>query len=248
MFGLFRKNKKEPETLVSLAEVGLDMHSHILPGIDDGAQTVEDSVLLIQTLLNAGVKKIVATPHIMADYYKNTEVTIGDALDRLKHHLAEIGLDVDIQAAAEHYFDEYFLELISENRLMLINGKYVLFEIPFTSKPINVIPVIQQLTGKGLVPILAHPERYPYLTIPEVEEMRSWGCLMQMNILSVTGYYGKDVKHNAQNLIEAEVVDLISSDMHHARHAENLQRALAEPLLRNLIQSGSLKNNTLFSS
>ncbi|WP_158829207.1 tyrosine-protein phosphatase [Mucilaginibacter lacusdianchii] len=248
MFGLFRKNKKEPQVAVSLASVGVDMHSHILPGIDDGAKTVEDSVLLIRSLMDAGIKKIITTPHIMADYYKNTAETIGGALQQLKQHLAEIQLEVEIEAAAEHYFDEYFLELINTDRLMLINGKYVLFELSFTSRPFNVIPTIQQLTQKGLVPILAHPERYPYLSVQEVIDMRSWGCMIQMNILSACGYYGKEVKQSAERLIDAGVIDFISSDMHHARHAEALKQALAEPILINLINTGVLQNNLLLTT
>jgi len=242
MFGLFSKRKKEPQEIFDYSFVSVDMHSHVLPSIDDGAQTVEDSVILIKEMMNLGIKKIIATPHIMADYYKNTPATINNALNRLTDHLRAENIDIPVQAAAEHYFDEYFIKLVDTNEMMLINNQYVLFELSFTSKPPNVIHTIQKITDKGLTPILAHPERYPYLTLQEVETMRSWGCRIQMNTISLTGYYGRDVKKIAEALVDAGLIDFISSDMHHPRHAHAFKTALQTSYLKKLKDAGKLLN------
>jgi protein-tyrosine phosphatase len=245
MFGLFSKSKKEPKEIFNYDFVSVDMHSHVLPGIDDGAQTVEDSVVLIKEMMALGIKKIIATPHIMADYYKNNATTINNALQLLQQHLKAENIDITIQAAAEHYFDEFFVKLIDNDELMLINDKYVLFELAFTSKPPNLIYTVQKMTDKGLIPILAHPERYPYLTLKEVESVRSWGCQIQMNTISLTGYYGKPVKASAEAIIDAGLIDYISSDMHHPRHAQAFKHALETTYLKKLKDSGVLLNSKL---
>lgn len=240
MFGWFNK-KKTVEPLPNYEFLSVDMHSHVLPGIDDGAQTVEDSLALVERMTALGIKKIIATPHIMADFYRNNAQTIGDALQLLKQHVAPLYPELIIEAAAEHYFDEHFLELIETNQLMLIKDKYVLFELAFTSKPPNVIPVVQKITDKGWIPILAHPERYAYLTIPELVKLREWGCLIQLNTISLTGYYGKQPRQSAEDLVDADLIDFIASDMHHLRHADALQKALELPHLRVLAER-NLKN------
>ncbi|MVN90927.1 tyrosine-protein phosphatase [Mucilaginibacter aquatilis] len=246
MFGLFKK--KAPQAAKADFDydfVSVDMHSHVLPGIDDGAQTVEDSVVLIKEMMALGIKKIIATPHIMADYFRNNAQTINDALIKLNNHLRNENIDITVEAAAEHYFDEYFLKLIETDSLMLIKDKYVLFELAFTAKPPNLINTVQKITDKGLTPILAHPERYPYLTIEEVEMMRNWGCRIQLNTISLTGYYGKEVKAAADALVDAGLIDFISSDMHHPRHAQALKVALQTSGLKKLKDSGNLQNISL---
>ncbi|WP_295767523.1 CpsB/CapC family capsule biosynthesis tyrosine phosphatase [uncultured Mucilaginibacter sp.] len=246
MFGLFKKKASQAvKADFDYDFVSVDMHSHVLPGIDDGAQTVEDSVILIKEMMALGIKKIIATPHIMADYFRNNAQTINDALKKLNDHLQSENIDIIVEAAAEHYFDEYFLKLIETDSLMLIKDKYVLFELAFTAKPPNLINTVQKITDKGLTPILAHPERYPYLTIEEVEMMRNWGCRIQLNTISLTGYYGKEVKAAADALVDAGLIDFISSDMHHPRHAQALKVALQTSGLKKLKDSGNLQNISL---
>lgn len=243
MFGFFKK--KEPVEVFDYSFVSVDMHSHVLPGIDDGAPTVDDSTILVKEMMAAGIKKIIATPHIMVDYFKNNADTIFDALTRLTEHLQAEGINIPIEAAAEHYFDEHFLELIDNGQLMLINNQYVLFETGFTAKPPNLIYTVQKIVDKGLTPILAHPERYPYLSLEEVENLRGWGCRIQLNTISLTGYYGKDVKKSAEALVDEGFIDFISSDMHHPRHAAAFKNALETSYLKKLKDSGKLQNITL---
>ncbi len=250
MFGFFkRKRKEEVDTRVIefyYDSIAVDMHSHVLPGIDDGAQTVEDSIVLIQKMMDLGIKKIIATPHIMADLYQNTPETINASLEVLKAKLAEERMDIDISAAAEHLFDELFEKRIDEGTLLTMGDNYVLFELSFVSKPPRLIEIVKKMRANGYNPILAHPERYAYLTMKEYVEIREWGSLLQLNTNSICGYYGREAKQAAEQLIDAQLVDFISSDMHHPRHAEAFENTLKEPYLKKLIfEQETLKNKLL---
>ncbi|MES2278587.1 MAG: CpsB/CapC family capsule biosynthesis tyrosine phosphatase [Bacteroidota bacterium] len=246
MFGLFKKKEKIKKVRTfDYSALQVDMHSHVLPGIDDGAQTIEDSIFLVKKMIEVGIKKIIATPHIMIDYYRNTPETINGALATLKEALVDEGIDIVIEAAAEHYFDETFESRVDTDGLMIMKGNYVLFEFSFINKPPNMIPVIQKIVDKGYKPILAHPERYTYLTIDELRNLRSWGCNMQLNTISLTGYYGPEIKKIAESLVDAQLVDFISSDMHHPRHAAAFHNALLMPYLEKLMADDYPLKNTL---
>lgn len=245
MFGLFKKKQANREITFNYAELGVDMHSHVLPGIDDGAKTPEDSIVLIKKMMEVGIKKIIATPHIMADYYRNDATTINNALTILKEELQRQQIDIIIEAAAEHYHDETFEARIDRDELMVMAGNHVLFELPFISKPPNVFAVIQKMRAKGYQPILAHPERYPYLSIDEFKMIHDWGCLFQLNIISLTGYYSRETKKLAETLIDYGLIDFTSSDMHHPRHAVAFQDALRTTYAAKLIAEGYPLRNKL---
>jgi protein-tyrosine phosphatase len=243
MFGLFTKKDKLKKAITfDYSSIQVDMHSHVLPGIDDGAQTPEESIYLVKKMMELGIKKIIATPHIMIDYYRNTPETINNALNILKAELVKENIDIEVEAAAEHYFDETFEERVDKDGLMIMKGDYVLFEFSFINKPPNTIPVIQKILDKGYKPILAHPERYSYLTIDELRNLRSWGCNMQLNTISLTGYYGPEAKKIAETMVDNQMIDFISSDMHHPRHADAFKRALYTPYLEKLMVDYPLKN------
>ncbi len=242
MFGIFKKKEKEREVTFDYSSIAVDMHSHVLPGIDDGAQNPEESLFLIREMIAAGIKKIIATPHIMIDYYRNTPETIGNALDILKAELKKENIDIEVEAAAEHYFDETFEGRVSEGKLMIMGGKYVLFEYSFINQPPNVVPVIQKIQDQGYLPILAHPERYPYLDADQLRRLKDWGVLLQLNTISLTGYYGRPAKQIAETMIDNQLVDFISSDMHHPRHAEAFRKALQMPYLEKVMFDYPLKN------
>ncbi|MGI4749669.1 MAG: tyrosine-protein phosphatase [Janthinobacterium lividum] len=218
------------------------MHSHVLPGIDDGAQNVDESIALVQAMMALGIKKIIATPHIMVDYYRNTPETIGEALKLLKNELQKQHIDIEIEAAAEHLLDEGFEILLEEGGLMPMKDNYLLFEMSFIDVHPNLIPLVQKMKDKGYKPILAHPERYPYFTIENCENLKSWGCNLQMNTISLTGYYGAKTKEMAEAMVDYNMVDFISSDMHHVRHAAALERSLKTTYLEKLLFDYPLKN------
>lgn len=246
MFGLFKKKKERKEITFNYESIMVDMHSHVLPGIDDGAKTPQDSIILIRKMMELGIKKIIATPHVMIDFYRNTPETIADSLELLKAELKKENIDIPIETAAEHYFDETFEERVNDRKLMTMGDNYALFEFSFINKPPNVIPVIQKMNDMGYKPILAHPERYPYLDLEQYKNIQGWGCSMQLNTISLTGYYGKDVKRQAEMLVDNNLIDFISSDMHHEKHAMALKDALRTTYIEKLLFDTPLKNTLLF--
>ena len=241
MFGLFKPKNKIPE--FNFSDIGIDMHSHILPGIDDGAPTVKESIMMVKRFQELGFKKLIATPHIMADYYRNTPDTINKALDELREELVRQNINMPIEAAAEYYLDETFEAKINKGNLMKMGGDYVLFELSFINYPNNIKDIIQKLNDKGLKPILAHPERYPYLgSIENYHKIREFGCFFQLNTISLSGYYGKQTQKIAEELVDNMMVDFIGSDMHHLRHADALKQSLFTPSLKTLFEESALQN------
>ncbi|MEO7213778.1 CpsB/CapC family capsule biosynthesis tyrosine phosphatase [Mucilaginibacter sp.] len=246
MFGLFKRKQVKKERTLDYGPVMVDMHSHVLPGIDDGAQTPEESVFLIKKMMELGIKKIIATPHVMVDYYRNDRESIMNALAVLKEELKNQNIDIPVEAAAEHYFDETFEKRIDERSLMTMGAdNFVLFELSFINEPPNVIQMVQKMRDAGYKPILAHPERYAYMNIDRMRAIRSWGCALQINTISLTGYYGKPTQKMAEDMIDEQIVDFISSDMHHPRHAAAFEDALTTNYIEKLLDDYPLKNRML---
>jgi protein-tyrosine phosphatase len=241
MFNFFKK-KESKINAPDYSSIAVDMHSHVLPGIDDGAQNPQESIFLIKRMMEVGIKKVIATPHIMADYYRNTAESINGALELLKAELVKENISIPVEAAAEHYFDETFEDRVNDGRLMIIKGNYVLFELSFISQPPNMLAVIQRMIELGHKPILAHPERYQYMEVEELRGLREWGCNLQLNTISLTGYYGKSAKAMAEALVDNNLVDFISSDMHHPKHADALKHALRLSHVQKLLTDYPLKN------
>jgi len=245
MFEIFKKKSKTPE--FDFKNIGIDMHSHILPGIDDGAPTVKESIQLVKRLIDLGFKKLIATPHIMADYYRNTPETINNALDILREELVKQQIDIPVEAAAEYYLDETFEAKIDKGNLMTMGNNYVLFELSYINYPNNIKDIIQKLNDKGYKPILAHPERYPYLygSLENYYKIREFGCYFQLNTISLTGYYGKQTQKVAEELAENMMIDFIGSDMHHLKHADALYQSLFTNKLKFLLGESGLQNEML---
>src|SRR3989304_2304283 len=144
--------------------VTTDMHSHLIPGIDDGAKTTEDSIRLIQGLQTLGYARLITTPHITGDHYKNTPEIILTGLNALQQVLAERKIEVSLHAAAEYFLDEWFLKKLQQGKLLSFGSEnYVLVETGFLNKPANFTQIISEIKSAGYKPILAHPERYLYL-------------------------------------------------------------------------------------
>ena len=195
--------------------------------------------------MELGITKIIATPHIMIDYYRNTPESINGALALLKAELAKQNMNITVEAAAEHYFDELFNERIEKGNLMLMKDNYVLFELSFITRPPQLIETVQHMREKGYKPILAHPERYSYMQADDLSNLRSWGCNLQLNTISLTGYYGPETRRNAEKMVDMALIDFISSDMHHPRHAAAFENALRMPYVEKLLFDYPLKNTLL---
>ncbi len=234
MFGkLFNWGKKDKEAHAGAAAsenanwsfLGADMHSHLIPGIDDGAKTIEDSLILVRSLVEMGYRTIITTPHTMIDYYPNTSQTIQSGLATLQTALKENNINVSIKAASEYYIDEHFIKLIDTEPLLTIYEKEVLVEFSMLYEPPMLMEVIYKMQTAGYRPIIAHPERYLFFhqEMRKLYEMKDRGCLMQLNMLSVSGYYGRNIKAIADKLISQNFYDYCGSDMHHEKHAANLK-------------------------
>ena len=230
------------EEAASLGVLGADMHSHLLPGLDDGAETLAHSLDLLRDLQALGYRKLIMTPHIMGDFYRNTPATIGAALAALRTAAAAAGLhDVALEAAAEYYLDEWFgHKLAAEEPLLTFGGekRYVLLETSYLNESFTFDETIFNLKAAGYQPVLAHPERYTYLygRFEELERIRATGVLLQVNLNSLAGYYSSGAKRVAEKLIDAGLVDMVGTDAHHARHATTLRdKVLPAPYLRKLL-------------
>jgi protein-tyrosine phosphatase len=244
MFNIFKKKEGKAGSHIDFGVIGVDMHSHVLPGIDDGAQDVGQSIELIRAMMDVGIKRIIATPHIMADYYRNTPETIQAALDILRAELVAQNIDIKVDAAAEYFCDEAFVAKLDTEKLLSFGAEnYLLFEFSFMSMPPDFMETLRKIRKAGYQPILAHPERYGYFTVAKCNELKDWGCLMQVNTTSLTGYHGKEVKKFAEQLVDELLVDFISSDMHHLKHAESLKDSLKLPYVQRLLTEYPLLQN-----
>ena len=230
LFGFRKKDTTDlPAVSHPYAFLGTDMHSHLLPGIDDGAQTIEDSLNLIKSLMAMGYTGFITTPHIKSDIYPNTTATIGNAFNELQQALTANNIHVPIRAAAEYYIDDRFFDMLENEKLLTIHGNEVLVEFSFVFEPVRLNDTIFRIQTRGYTPVFAHPERYTFFHHkPEIfREIKSRGCLLQLNTLSITGYYGKSVKDTAEWLLKEGLYDYCGTDMHHERHAEGLQKLAA---------------------
>ncbi|MCX6291319.1 MAG: capsular biosynthesis protein [Bacteroidetes bacterium] len=241
-----KTDKPEFPAMTDYSGVRCDIHSHLIPGIDDGVKTIEESVEMIRHFYDFGFRKLVTTPHVMSDHYKNTSGIISEGLDRVRHAVAHEGIDIELEAAAEYYIDEFFREKIKNEKLLMIGGKYLLFEISYMNLPDNLSEVIFEMNLKGYKPLLAHPERYPfwYSKFEEYHKLKEQGVLFQVNTGSIAGYYGLPAKKIAERMIDENLIDFIGSDLHGIRHVQAMQHALSDKYLWKLVSQG-VKNSSL---
>jgi len=251
MFGLFKRNKKAKEAkereLFYRLPVSVDIHSHLIPGIDDGSQEMKKSLILLQRMSQMGYKKVVTTPHVMADSYTNSTYTIMSGLDALKRASRRVGLDIEIEAGAEYYFDEELQKRLIDGDILTINREYLLFETSYYNQPFGLEDLIYEMKARGYTPLLAHPERYRYVKDKEkfYIRLKELGALFQINLNSIGGYYGQDAKEKVLWLIENGLVDFVGSDTHGIRHLDFIHKTVKEGLPIELIKRNRLLNDTL---
>jgi protein-tyrosine phosphatase len=244
MFKLFSKSSSVPDYSI----VGTDMHSHLLPGIDDGSPNLETSLELIKRMMKLGFKRFVTTPHIMWEMYKNTPAIINEKLELLREALKKEGIGVEINAAAEYFLDEHVNNLLSQKeKLLTVQDNMVLVEFSLAHPPFDLKDILFELTMQGYQPIIAHPERYIYLENAKdfYDELKDAGHYFQLNITSLSGYYGKSANNLAQHLIKKGYYNFVGSDLHHFRHIEALGNPVVTPFLKKLTDTGQLMNQKL---
>lgn len=217
---------KPKKYLVDLFNNFTDIHNHILPGIDDGARDVNDSLALVSQLNELGIKHFICTPHTMGDYYPNTPNTINAAAASLKKELAALGNKSKIQASSEYMLDDQFHDHLQSKELLPFGESFLLIEISYLQPPINLEELLFSLTHAGYTPILAHPERYSYYhKKPDYyNELKRLGCVFQLNALSLSNYYGQTVKKTALHLLENNQYNFIGTDTHSKRHIKHLRQ------------------------
>ena len=205
-----------------------DCHCHILPGLDDGAQTMEDAVFLAEKLAGWGYQRVVCTPHCSSKY-RNTPAAVRSACDRLLDELARRGIDLELVPSMEYRFiPETWPAVRQSGWLLPWEGNHILVELPIhdQTKIGNILPVaeIRWLVSEGLQPVLAHPERYLYLTMREYHAFKEAGAQFQRNLGTLEGMYGDAVRERAEALDNAGMYEWIGSDLHSRKYAEFFDR------------------------
>lgn len=247
--GLFKNifSKKEPTVPFPLSFLGKDIHSHLIPGIDDGAKTLEDSIRLARGLVDLGYKKVITTPHIMSDFYRNTPEIIRDGLSNLNGVLKEKDINLEIAAAAEYYVDFDFISQIGKKELLTFGDNYILIEFSFMQAPQHLKEGLFALQTNGYKPVLAHPERYIYWhnDLKLYEELKNRDVLFQLNILSLVGIYSNEVAKVGEQLIQNGMIDLIGTDLHNDYQLSMLKHLKLKPSVIENLNSLNLINSSL---
>jgi protein-tyrosine phosphatase len=243
---VFRLFKSSPSSVPgNLAGLRCDMHSHLIPGIDDGAPDMETSVRLVRGLCGLGYRKIITTPHINGEIFPNTPEKIRQLQAALTAELERQQIEVELHAAAEYLIDDHFTQALEAGEpLLTLKDNLVLVELSFAPPALNLPDILFLMQMRGYRPVLAHPERYIYFSADKgwYDRLRDAGCLFQLNLLSFTGHYGRDARQLAAYLIRKDYVDLLGTDLHRDHHLRELHSPIIAKKVNNLLRNGRLLN------
>ena len=198
----------------------VDIHSHLLPGIDDGAQNLSETLFLVNKMIGLGFNQIITTPHVIKNIWNNSRSGIIELEKQTILDLSNKNINIQFKAAAEYMMDVDFLNLFQTEKLLTLKENYVLVEMSYLNPPIQLYDIIFNLQIAGYIPILAHPERYSFYTnnFNEYYKLKKAGCLFQLNLLSTVGYYGLDATKTTDTLLKNGMYDYVGSDVHHENH------------------------------
>lgn len=229
MFGIFKKKT----SFIDIWQGTPEMHCHVLPGIDDGAKSPEQSIELLKKYVELGCNSVIATPHTMSGIYDNTPESI-----RTAGRLLPIIENLKLSFSSEYMLDENFLTLLDQERLLPLKDKILLVEMSFFQPPENLFDILYKIGVKGYLPIMAHPERYGYYhrKFDTYKELKSRGCKLQLNALSLSNHYGSDVQKMAFKLLENGLYDYIGVDTHRMDHLEKIEKILIPQKYANALQ------------
>lgn len=216
IFNLF---KSKPTLRELIPEGFVDIHSHILPGIDDGAKNIDESVRLISEMKKMGFSKVIGTPHTYPGLYDNSSEIIEKSYKKL---IIDLDKEMKVSFASEYMLGDYLISKAQSKDLLCLKDNYVLIEMSYISSPLNLYEIIFEIQLNGYIPVLAHPERYSYFfdNFNKFYKLKKHGCLFQLNLLSVIGYYGKDVLKISEKLIKKNLIDFVGTDTHSNKHLD----------------------------
>ena len=241
-------SKKHLSQALDLGVLKVDMHSHLIPGIDDGVKTMEESLALIKAMKDFGYKKLITTPHVMTDFYPNTTDTILKGLEEVKTALKKAGIDIEIEVAAEYLVDENFAKLVEKDDLLSFGDKYILVELSYFQAAPNLHEVIFELQIKGYKIILAHPERYTYWhnNWEEYTKLKDKDVFFQINMSSLTDYYGFPCRKAAEQMLKERMVEFLGSDLHNSVYLQDItEKVRFLKTMERAIKSDKILNATL---
>jgi len=232
---------------VDLSVVKTDFHSHLIPGLDDGSKSMQESLSLIQRLSELGYKKLITTPHVQTDFFKNTPKIINKGILELQNAVKEANITIEIEAAGEYMIDYGFDDKLKNGDLLTFSDGYLLIELSYFTPPENLNAILFDLNVEKYKIILAHPERYSYWhdDFKKFEDIKDRDVKFQMNVISLSGHYDKNVKKMAEKMIDADMIDFIGSDMHNANYMTYFENSLSNKHLEKLVNSGKLLNSSL---
>ena len=214
--GLFKRKREQVKLFYHT-----DVHCHILPGVDHGSQSVEQSLEMLRAQAEMGIDSVILTSHVTAVTFENTRESLMDAFLKLKDAVTDDGLDMKLYLSAEYRMDEYFDKEYAADHLIPMPGNHILLENSFQQELMNLNELLFDLQVKGYRTILAHPERYSYYSRrrKRYEELHNAGARFQINILSFTGYFGEEARESALWFAKNGMIDYLGSDMHNLKHA-----------------------------
>jgi len=245
---LFGQKKEESSSLTDYSLMAVDIHSHLIPGIDDGAKTIDDSLFMLRQFESLGFKKVITSPHVVSDGYNNTTEIILKGRDKVRTAIIEQGINIEFDAVAEYYIDETLYEKIEKRDLLTIGDNFVLAELSYMNRSNNSADIIYKMQVAGYRVLLAHPERYPYYyqnDFDEYHKLKDRNVYFQINIMSLMGKYGKDAKVTAERLIDEKLVNFVGTDLHNARQMESIKACLENKYLEKILNDDKLLNKTL---
>ncbi len=250
--GIFKNLRGQKKGAAPFSAVEIGIHSHLIPGIDDGATDMEDSLNLIRELKGLGFKKLITTPHIMSDAYRNTPEIILGGLEKLREAVKREGIEIEIEAAAEYYLDEWFIKNLEKAELLPFGGenRYLLFETSYVDRPLSLQDTIFRLKSLPYTPVMAHPERYQYFweyeDVSPIQTLKERGALMQVNLTSFAGTRGRRAARISREMAKEGLIDFIGSDLHRLTQVPAIRRAYdISKELRQLVAQGKLLNQSL---
>ena len=227
----------------------VDMHSHLLSGVDDGVNDPSQALVCLQQMSDWGLKRIITTPHVSRDWYPNETATLRAGQASLQALADENNLPIRIDVAAEYMLDEFFPRLLDDDDLLSFGAeRYLLIETGWAAPPQQLDSLLFRIQTRGYIPVLAHPERYTYYHADEeaLSRLRNTGCLFQLNWLSLVGRYGEKVRTQARLLLKNNWVDFIGSDLHRPNDLPALGSLFTLPEY-NLLRSQPLRNISLLN-